>query len=318
MKPLLCLSLLLAGPRSAGVPITYYQDWFPGAQFAGLYEALDRGFYGAAGLDVTVHAFAFGQDAAGMMDADPSRAAVGTVEGYILLQKRAKGGDLRALSAVLRESPAGYMTLPGRGVDSARGFVGKRVGVHRYGDPLFRLFLRRAGVDEASVTMVFVDDDVGRLVRGEVDAMQGYAIEELVRLGRRVGSGEGFLSFRELGFDAYSQVVFSTGAQVREHPGALRAFVGATREGWAYAIANPDRAVDAVMARMGAGADRALVRDMFLATVRFVAPGGEAPLGPMDPVKWRGMAAACVEMGILPRAEDPGVFLSGEVTSGPR
>jgi ABC-type nitrate/sulfonate/bicarbonate transport system substrate-binding protein len=308
MKRLICLLVLAVSPAGASEPLTYYQDWFPGPQFAGLYVALDRGFYREEGVELAVHPFAFGQNVPALMDADVSRAAIGTLEGYILLQKRARGADLVVLNAVLRESPAGYMMLPGKSAASALDFRGKRIGVHKYGDPLYRLFLRRAGMEPSAATMVFVDDDLGRLERGEVDFMQGYAIEELVKL-RRARPGAGFLSFRELGFDAYSQVIFSTRGQLGSHPGALRAFIEGTRRGWAYALAHPDAAVDAVMPRMAVGTERALVREMFLATGPFVASAGAPPLGPVEASKWSSMSAACVEMGLLPRAEDPAAFV---------
>lgn len=310
MSRILALALLLPSLAGASQGLTYFQDWFPGAQYAGLYVAIDRGFYREAGLDLAVHPFAFGQDAPAMMDADPRLPAVGTMEGYILLQKRAKGGDLRVLNAVLRESPAGYMSMPGRSVASAREFAGKRIGVHRYGDPLYRLFLKRAGVAASAATMVFVDDDIGRLERGEVDLMQGYAIEEGVKLRRSVGPGAGFISFRELGFDAYSQVIFATARQMRDHGPELRAFVDATRRGWAYAASHPDEAVTSVLARMPPGTEVRLEREMLVATLPFVSPSGARPLGPMDAAKWRAMSQACVEMGLIASPEDPALFLA--------
>lgn len=311
MSKFLVLALLAAVRAAAGTPFTYYQDWFPGAQYAGLYVALDQGLFRQAGLDVTLHPFAFGQNQVALVDSDPARAAAGTMEGYIVLQKRAKGADLRVFAAVLRESPAGYMTLPGHPLASAPDLVGKRVGVHKYGDPLYRLFLHRAGIDPSQSTMVFVDDDIGRLQRGEVDVMQGYAVEELVKLRRRVGPGAGFISFRQLGFDAYSQVLFTTAAQLRAHGADCHRFVDAVRGGWRLTSERPDLAVDAVMARMPAGTDRSLVREMLLATLPYVTTPVPPILGEMDPAKWRGMSEAGVEMGLLPGAEDPARFLAG-------
>ncbi len=305
------LLLLLALPAAAALsaePFTYFQDWFPGAQFAGLYAAVDQGYFRDASLDLTIHAFAFGQDVSALMDRDPARAAVGTLEGYILLEKRAKGADLVALNAVLRQSPAGYMSLPKTAARSARDFAGHRVGVHKYGDPLYRLFLRRAGMAPSAATMVFVDDDIGRLLRGEVDFMQGYAIEEFVKL-RRVEPRARFLPFAALGFDAYSQVVFTTRAQVTAHARAQGAFVDALRRGWSYALKHPEEAAEGVLRRMPAGADRSLVRDMISAEATFVSPPGEAPLGPMSPDKWLGMSRALAEMGLVPAAEAPAAFL---------
>ncbi len=298
-----------AGAAPSLAPLTFYPDWFPSAQFAGIYVAADRGFYRDAGLDFALQPFALGRKITEQMDADPNRAAVGTMEGYIFLQARARGADLVAFTAVLRESPAGFMSLRDRGIASARDFVGKRIGVHKYADPLYRWFLQRAGVPESAATMVFVGDDLDLLVDGKVDAMQGYAVDEGVRLQRRVGAAARFLSFRALGFDAYSQVVYATASETRRHERLIQAFIEATRRGWRYALAHPDAAVDRVMTRLKPGADRSLQRAMLEALRSYVAPRGEVPLGPMDVDKWMRMQLACVEMGLLPRAERPVDFL---------
>jgi hypothetical protein len=43
-------------------PVTFYHDWFPGDQFAGVYVALDRGYCCEAGLDVLPGPFACDQE----------------------------------------------------------------------------------------------------------------------------------------------------------------------------------------------------------------------------------------------------------------
>jgi hypothetical protein len=92
--------------------------------------------------------------------------------------------------------------------------------------------------------------------------------------------------------------------------------VDAVRDGWIFAGQHPDLAVDSVMARMPAGTDRSLVREMLLATLPYVATLVPPVLGEMDPAKWRAMSQACVEMGLLPRAEDPAAFLAGAFPPG--
>jgi ABC-type nitrate/sulfonate/bicarbonate transport system substrate-binding protein len=271
--------------------------------------AADRGFYREAGLDFTLQPFALGRKIAEAMDADPDRATVGTMEGYIFLQARARGADLVAYTAVLRESPAGFLSRRERGISSVRDFAGKRIGVHRYADPLYRWFLQRAGVPESAATRVPVGDDLELLIEGQVDAIQGYAIDEGVRLQRRLGAPPAFLSFRDLGFDSYSQVIYATAVETRRHARLIAVFIEATRRGWRYALAHPDAAVESVMARLSMGGDRALQRAMLAALAPYVAPPGVMPLGPMDVDKWMRMQLACVEMGLLPRAERPVDFL---------
>ncbi len=305
------LFLLLGLTASAREPLTYYIDWFPSAQFAGIYVACDRGYYADAGLDVTIRPFAFGQPpAAVQMDAAPQVAAVGTQEGYIFLQRRAAGLDLRAYTAVLRQSPAGFMTRTADRIEGPKDFIGRKVGIHKFADPLYRWFLKKGGVTEAQAPFVFVGDDVSLLASGKLDVMQGYAVDELVQARRLIGRAKvHFISFRELGFDAYSQVIFATAAQVKAHDKAIRAFISATRRGWIYALAHPPEAVDAVNSRIPEAEDRSIQADKLAALGRFVNPQDESPLSRLSLAKWKTMESQCVEMGLLAKAEDPEAFL---------
>ena len=302
------LPSLRAAP--ALIPITYYADWFPGAQFAGIYLALDRGYYRDAGLDLTIVPFAYGRKTAALIDATPGRCGVATSEGYIFLQKRAAGADLKALGAVLPRAPAGFMSLRATGIASARDFAGKTVGVHKFADPLYRWFLRRAGVAESSAKMIFVDDDVTRLTRGEVAAMQGFAIEEFVKLRHLVGEEARFLSFAELGFDSYSQLIYTTAPQVSRHRETLRQFLAATRRGWVAALADPEAALAGLRPRLDpATYDESFQRACLLALRDYVTPDGHPPLAPLDPEKLSRLQAACADIGFLKTPEPISAFL---------
>lgn len=301
--------LAFAAVMHAAEKVAFHLDWFPGAQFAGLYVADAKGFYRDDHLEVAFVPFAFGAKSAEAIAASKG-AALGCIEGYIFLQKRAARADLRALAATLQESPAGYMSLANQPVRSARDFTGRRIGVHRYGDPLYHWFLRRAGVPEATATMVFVGDDLGPLLRGEIAALQGYATEELVRLRARVGPQARFVSFRELGFDSYSEILYTTPTQLASHGPAIRAFVRASQRGWTEAFAHPEETLEILRARMGGKFDPAGARAALAALRPLVlGPGGE-PFATMTAAKWQAMEAACVEMGFAREIEPPAKFLA--------
>jgi ABC-type nitrate/sulfonate/bicarbonate transport system substrate-binding protein len=249
---LLRVVLAIAGgaPAAAAEKVVFHADWFTGPQFAGLYVAEDRGFFRAAGLEVEFVPFKFGlKPTAGI--AASSTCALGAIEGYIFLQQRAAGSDVHALAAMLQESPAGFMSLPPAGIASARDFAGKRIGVHAYADPLYHWFLRRTGVPESAVTLVPAGNDLGLLTKGDVQALQGYATEEFVRLRQLTGGQARFLPFRELGFDSYSEILYTTAPQLERHRAAIDAFVAAARRGWAQAFAHPDDALASLRARLG-------------------------------------------------------------------
>lgn len=298
----LALAVLAAGARGTE-PLVFYPDWFPGAQFAGLYLAIDRGYFRAVGLDVTLAPFAYGQRADELIAGHPETAAAASIEGYILLQKRAQGARWLAFGAVLQPSPAGYLSLAENPVRDAADLKGKTVGVHRYGDPLYHYFLARAHVPEDSSRMVFVQSGLRDLTTGEVAAVQGFATEEFVQLQREVGARARFVSFTQLGFDSYSQVLVTLPGQAEQHADALRRFLSALRRGWTDVWELPEAAVAAVRTRVGAGGDDALLRAALQALRPYVLGADGTPLLPLDRAKLARMGAAGVALGFRKEAE---------------
>ncbi len=314
--PLLAIAALGSGakpatqtPDAPTQPVVFYPGWFPSMQFAGVYVALERGFYADAGLDVDIRPFAYGLDTPTTLAASTEVCALGSIEGYILMQKRADGHDLSTLAAMIQESPAGFMILADSPIRAVSDFPGRRIGVHKFADPLYAFFMKRAGLDPAAAEMRFVGDNPRTLIDGEVDAMQGYATEEFVRLQAMTGGTSRFLSFSSLGFPSYSEILYTTVGQLERHGPALARFVEATRRGWIHAFAHPEEAVPAVAARIGPEADAAHLRASLAAVRDYVSPEGKPPLSPMDPQRWRVIQEACIEMGFLKQAEPVEAFL---------
>lgn len=299
----LVLLVLTAALLPAGEPVVFHAGWFPSAQLAGVFVALDRGFYREAGLDVTIEPFAFGQDSAARMDRRPQVCAVGSIEAYILLQKREAGTDLKALAAMLQESPAGYLSLRAAKIARVQDFIGRRLGVHQYAEKIHAWFLDRAALRPGDVQMRVVGDDVTLLTRGELDVMQGYACEEFVRLQALSGETGRFLSFASLGFASYSEILYTTGAQAARHTATLHRFLAATRRGWVRALAEPDETAAILAAHLGPDADQAHLRRTLAAVRPYVGASGRPPLAPMSAGKWRALQQAAGAIGLVSRAE---------------
>lgn len=307
----LAVALLLtaAAPAIAAeapTPVHFHPGWFPSAQFTGVFVALDSGLYADAGLDVTLFPFAYGQDSTAQLSAHPGVATLGSIEGYILLQKMDAGDDLVAAAPLLQSSPAGVMSLASAGIRSAADFAHRPVGVHAYADALFAWFAANAGLRPNETQFVRVEDDVSALLTGEVDAMQGYASEEYVRLQARAAPrATRFLSFADLGFPSYSEILYTTRKQWRDHGPVLARFVAATREGWRRAYADPARAVPMVVARAGPDADAAHIAAALTALRPYVMGEHDDPLPPMSPERWRTLQRIAREMGLIESAVPP-------------
>lgn len=306
MRLFCCLGLLVAlftvpsRAESDPTSVVFHPGWFPSAQFAGVYVAMDAGLYEQVGLDVELRPFAYGQDSTANLKADPAICTLGSIEGYVLLQKLDAGDDLVALRPMLPASPAGVMTMADSGIRSAADFTGRRIGVHAYADALFAWFAHHVGLEEGEVEFVRVEDDVQDLITGHVDAMQGYASEEYVQLQTAVAPRETrFISFADLGFPSYSEILYTTRGQHARHAETLSAFVAATRRGWQRAFAQPEIAVRAVVDRLPEGADPAHVAAALAALQPYVTdPDGNA-LPPMDEAQWTRLISIAQEMKLI-------------------
>lgn len=297
--------------------VVFNQGWFPSAQFAGIYMALDEGLYAAAGLEVSITPFAYGRDSTAELNRDPTVCTVGSIEGYILLQKLDRGDDLIALSPMLRESPAGAMSLARTGIRSPADFAHRPIGVHAYADELFKWFAHRAGVTDDQLQIVRVDDDLAPLLSGQVDAMQGYASEEYVRLQRAAAPAPThFLSFAAMGFPSYSEMLYTTRTQVEEHASTIARFVAATRAGWHRVFADPELAGAAVARQIGPTAELDHIAAALIALRPFVLDAAGHAMPPMQAEKWRSLQTASKEMGLTKNPpRDPESWLWSEPAS---
>src|SRR3990172_1318966 len=144
-----------AGP-TALTKVSVQLKWVTQAQFAGYYAAKAKGFYTAAGLDVTIKP--------GCPDITPEQVvASGQAEFGIdwlpsLLATREKGGKLVNIAQVFTRSGMTELTWKDSGITSVAKMKGKKVGVWCCGNE-FELYaaLTKNGIDpkkSSDVTIV--------------------------------------------------------------------------------------------------------------------------------------------------------------------
>lgn len=241
------------GSSAAATPhhkVTVVLDWTPNTNHSGLYLALDRGYFAAAGLDVDV---VVPGDTSGLQLVAVGKAdfAYSAAEG--LVPAREQGADVVSVAAVIQHDTSSLVSLASGGIDRPRDLAGHRYG--SYGSKLEKALIdalvRCDGGDPAAVTFTpMVSDDfrVG-LARGQYDVAWGFDGWETIQL-RDVDH----LPVHTLAFadhtdcipDWYTPLVATSGDLVRTHPDEVAAFVGALARGYRDAMADPDAAAAAV------------------------------------------------------------------------
>ena len=299
-----CAALVLAGltPAAAALETVLLQlKWQHQFQFAGYYAAQEQGYYRQAGLNVQLRELPRGADATAAVLAGGAAYGVGDTN---LLLNRGKGQPVVVLASIFQHSPAVLLVR-----DTVR-----RPGTVMLtpDDAELLVLLKKTAAPVAGFKRVAHSFDPADLLSGKVDAMSAY-LTDLPYLLKRDEIGFSLLSPDSAGIDFYGDVLFTTEAELREHPARAAAMRAATLRGWKYAMEHPAEIVDLIRARY----PQRLGRDHLLYEARQMAPlmeAGVIEIGYSNPERWRAIAAAYAELGLLPA----GFSIDGFLYQAPR
>jgi len=170
------------GATAAKTPIKLQLQWFPQAQFAGYFAALDKGFYAEEGLDVTI--------LPGAVDIVPATVvAGGTAQFGIswvprMLAPRESGADVQVIGQVFQRSATTQVSFKAKNITSVADFKGKKIGSWGFGNEFELLAgMRKAGLDpDKDVTIVPQQFDMNAFVAGQIDAAQAMTYNEYAQV----------------------------------------------------------------------------------------------------------------------------------------
>jgi putative hydroxymethylpyrimidine transport system substrate-binding protein len=302
------------GSASDPQPFTLALDWYVNPDHAGIYTAIEREFFGQAGLDVKPQ-----------VPSDPSapikQVAAGRVDLAIsyepeVLFARDQGLDVQAVGALVSSPLTSLISLPEGGIASAADLSGKTVGTAGipYQSDYLETILQAAGVSPASVEEVNVGLNLmPAVISGRVDAiLGGFRNIEGVDLRLR-GLDPRVVPVDQLGVPTYDELVLvARRSTVEDHPEAIRAFIQALARGTAYARAHPQEAANAVLSA-GKGLDPAQTRAEVVATLPLLAEEQGRSYGHLDPAAWRTYASWMAQHGLISEAPPTGDVLTNEL-----
>jgi putative hydroxymethylpyrimidine transport system substrate-binding protein len=275
-------------------------DFYVNPDHAGIYTALERGYFEAAGLEVRPRvpadpAAPIKQVAAGQADLAIS------YEPEVLLA-RDQGLDVVAVAAIVPEPLTSLIWIEDSGLRRVADLGGRTVATA--GIPYQAAFLdaitAEAGLEADEVERV----DVGlnllpAVLSGRADAMLG-GFENVEGVDLRVrGENPTVLGVEELGVPTYDELVLvAQGERVREDPEAIRLFIAALERGTEAAVEDPPAATEAVLAA-GEGLDPRLTRAEVEATLPLLEEPPEGPYGAMKPEQWERFGGFLYDEGLL-------------------
>lgn len=289
-------------PGWAMEAVTLQLKWQHAYQFAGYYVAKTQGFYREVGLEVDIREGRPGVDVVGEVVSGRSQYGTGS-SGLVL--DRVRGRPIVALAVIFQHSPDVLMVAAKSGIDSPQRLVGKRV-MTSYSTPGVAAMLLNEVGSLDRFQMLDQTNELAALIDGRLDAISGYVTDQPFFFRER-GFSITLLHPSHYGVDFYGDTLFSSEAELHDHPERVRAFRTASLKGWEYAMAHPE---DTIRLVQSYGSIRSVEHLRYeYQTMRELILPDLVELGHMNPGRWKHIADTYVRLGQLRRGYSLDGFL---------
>lgn len=295
---LLCLinPFALADSSTQLQVIDFQLRWKHQFQFAGYYAAIAQGYYREAGLDVRLHEGAPGKTPVEEVLSGRAQYAESNSE---LLFERLNGKPLVALASIFQHSPSVLLARADAGIRSVHDLLDKRVMLmNAQTDADFLTMFRREGLDPNRIKLQPSSYAIEDLANGKVDAFNSYLTNEPFFLQQQ-GIDYVVISPSTYGIDFYSDILFTSEAELEEHPERAEAFRKASLRGWRYAMDHPDKIIELLLTQYQVPKSRAHLQYEAQVMRSLILPD-LIEIGHMNPGRWQRMSEAFLESNMVP------------------
>ncbi|MBL6986876.1 MAG: EAL domain-containing protein [Methylobacter sp.] len=289
------MALLCQCFSASAEPIHLQLRWHHQFQFAGYYAALEKGYYKKVGLDVIIHEGAPEKEP--IKEVLQGHAQYGEANSELLLE-RLRGAPLVALAAIFQHSPSVLIARKDAGIFSPDDLVGKKIMLsNQTMDADFVAMFNNEGIDRSLLHVIPSSYEIDDLVNGKVDAFNSYLSNEPYFLNQQ-GIEFTILNPRSYGIDFYSDILFTTENELKQHPERVKAFRQASLEGWYYAMNHPKEIIDLLLNKYKVAKSRGHLEFEANAIRSLIIPD-VIDLGHMNPWRWRHMAETFIQAGMV-------------------
>jgi NitT/TauT family transport system substrate-binding protein len=248
-------SALSATAALAQTPVKFSLDFKFEGPAAPFVVAIDKGYFKAEGLDVTI-------DTAGGSLEPINRVASGTydmgfgdINSLIKFRDANPGTPIKAVFMVYNKPPFSIVGRKSRGVTAPKDLEGKKLGAPPPDGAYAQwpIFVQANEIDASKVTIVSVGFPVREpmLASGEVDAITGFSFSSYINLKDRgvPASDITVLLMADYGVNLYGNAVIVNPKFAAEKPDAVKGFLRALLKGLRETVKHPALSVESVLKR---------------------------------------------------------------------
>lgn len=241
---LACMMLLEFSRLHAGElkKINFMPMWLPQPQFAGFYMAQKKGIYEKYGLDVTILDRGYNEDVlTGLVQ---GKSDFGIMNLLTAIEKRASGEDVVNIGQVFQRGSIEFVARKTSGINTPQDFNGKKIAVWR--TVLRAQTLGFIKTRNIRAEIYSVNEGIRFFLKRAVDIIPVMHYNEYNTLiNHGIDPGELTLfPLKDFDMDFPEDGIYCLARTYQADPMLARRFVKASMEGWKYALAHPEEAID--------------------------------------------------------------------------
>jgi len=286
---LAALAAGLSAPAAAAEKVTLQLKWVTQAQFAGYYVAKEKGFYDAAGLDVTINP--------GGPDIAPPQVIAGGGADVIIdwmpsaLASREKGVPLVNIAQPFKRSGMMLTCRKETGIAAPADLRGRTLGVWFYGNEYpFLSWMAKLGIPTTGgtdgATVLKQGFNVDPLLQKQADCISTMTYNEywqVIDAGLTPADLVVF-KYEDEGVATLEDGLYALEDRLKDAAfvDRMARFVKASMQGWAWARENPKEAALIVLENDATGAQTEQHQVRMMGEINKLTEGSTGKLDPAD------------------------------------
>lgn len=311
------LLLLFAGchgdnQNNGLIPVKLQTDWYPQPEHGGFYEALLKGYYKQAGLDVSIvpgGPYVIGEQ---QVSLGAAQFAMGSSDRLLVVDSQ--GQSLVAVAATMQRDPQAIMVHANSPVRSFADLEGHSIAI-KPGATWFEYLVARYHLKKVRETPATYS--IANFLEDPKYIQQIFITSEPY-FARKAGAQIRTLLISDTGYAPY-RVFFTTRDYLNQHPDVVARFVEASLHGWRDYMADP-REVNAELLRLNPAMTLEQMQFTWQALKdgHFIYPDDDpSKAGSFDPARWTEMYTQLNDLKLIQHPIDPATAYTLQFTGKP-